>query len=109
MPFSAVNLAWNSVLSMAGGWFFLSVAEAFTLGRQRVSDLPGIGSYMAVAINAGDSQAMIQGVVAMIIVILALDFLIWHPILSWVRRFRMEEVPGCPPLRGPDASHCSGV
>jgi NitT/TauT family transport system permease protein len=93
LPFSAVNLVWNSVLSMAGGWFFLSVAEAFTLG-DREFRIPGIGSYMAVAIDKGDTQAMVRGVIAMIVLILILDFLIWHPILSWVRRFRIENVPG---------------
>jgi NitT/TauT family transport system permease protein len=93
LPFSAVNLVWNSILSMAGGWFFLSVAEAFTLG-DREFRIPGIGSYMAVAIAEGNSQAMVRGVIAMVLLILVLDFCIWHPILSWVRKFRIEDVPG---------------
>lgn len=93
LPFSAVNLVWNSVLSMAGGWFFLSVAEAFTLGDKEFR-IPGIGSYMAVAISEGNTQAMVRGVIAMVVLILVLDFFIWNPILSWVRRFRVEEVPG---------------
>jgi len=52
---------------------------------------------MAVAISRGDTQAMIYGVIAMILIIVVLDFAIWHPILSWVRRFRLEEVPGVHP------------
>lgn len=93
LPFSAVNLAWNSLLSMAGGWFFLSVCEAFTLG-DREYRLPGIGAYMMVAINEGNTKAMVLGVIAMVALIVGMDFLIWRPILSWVQRFRIEEVPG---------------
>lgn len=96
LPFSAVNLAWNSLMSMAGGWFFLSVCEAFTLG-DREFRLPGIGAYMATAINAGDMGAMIMGVVAMILLIVAMDFFLWRPIMSWAKRFRLEDVPGVQP------------
>ncbi|MEK6704753.1 MAG: ABC transporter permease subunit [Bdellovibrionota bacterium] len=93
LPFSAINLAWNSVMSMAGGWFFLSVCEAFTLGEQEYR-LPGIGAYMAVAIKQGNTKAMFMGVTAMLMLIIGLDFLLWRPVLAWVRRFRMDEVPG---------------
>lgn len=90
LPFSAVNLVWNSIMSMAGGWFFLTVCEAFTLGNQDYR-LPGVGAYMAVAIEKGDTGAMIGGVVAMAVIIIALDSLIWRPALAWVHRFRLEE------------------
>ncbi|MDZ4677473.1 MAG: ABC transporter permease subunit [Oligoflexia bacterium] len=96
MPFAATGLAWNSLISMAGGWFFLSICEAFTLGDRQFR-LPGIGAYMAVAINQGNGDAIIYGIVAMLSLIIVLDFLIWHPILSWVRRFRLEETPGNDP------------
>src|ERR1035438_2736430 len=92
MPFSAVGLAWNSLMGMAGGWFFLSVCEAFTLGTLEYR-LPGVGAYMAMATKVGNTQAMIYGIIAMVSIILVLDFVVWHPILSWVRRFRLEEVP----------------
>jgi NitT/TauT family transport system permease protein len=96
LPFSAVNLAWNSLMSMAGGWFFLSVCEAFNLG-DKVYRLPGVGAYMQVAIEQGDTQAMILGVIAMVLLIVLMDFVIWRPILAWVQRFRLEDVPGVAP------------
>ena len=95
LPFSAVNLAWNSLLSMAGGWFFLSVCEDFTLGKREFR-LPGVGSYMAVAVAENDHAAMLMGVVAMVVLIVTMDFLIWRPILAWVQRFRLDGVPGTP-------------
>lgn len=89
LPFSAVNLVWNSIMSMAGGWFFLTVCEAFTLG-DREYRLPGVGAYMAVAIEKGDTHAMVLGVLAMAAIIVTLDVLIWRPALAWVHRFRLE-------------------
>ena len=93
LPYSAMNLTWNSVMSMAGGWFFLTVCEAFTLGEQTYR-LPGLGSYMAVAIESGNSRAMVGGVGAMIAVILLFDILLWRPALVWAHRFRIEEGDG---------------
>jgi len=93
LPYSAVNLAWNSLLSMAGGWFFLIPCEAMTLGNREYR-LPGIGAYMDVAAKKGDSQAMFFAVVAMILLIVLLDFVIWRPVLAWVQRFRLEQVQG---------------
>lgn len=93
LPFSAVNLAWNSLMSMAGGWFFLSVCEAFTLGDKEFR-LPGLGAYMAVAIQQGDNQAMVLGVVTMVLLIVGMDIIIWRPVLAWVHQFRLDEVPG---------------
>jgi NitT/TauT family transport system permease protein len=90
LPYSAMNLTWNSVMSMAGGWFFLTVCEAFTLGEQRYR-LPGLGSYMAVAIDAGNEKAMIGGIVGMVVVILLFDILLWRPALEWAHRFRLED------------------
>lgn len=96
LPFSAVNLAWNSLLSMAGGWFFLIPCEAITLG-DREYRLPGIGAYMDVAIKQGDSQAITMAVIAMISLIILMDFFIWRPILSWVQKYRLEQVAGTLP------------
>ncbi len=90
LPFSAVNLVWNSIMSMAGGWFFLTVCEAFTLGNQEYR-LPGVGAYMAVAIERGDTRAMLWGVGAMAIIIVTMDLVIWRPALAWVHRFRLEQ------------------
>ena len=77
-------------MSMAGGWFFLTVCEAFTLGNQEYR-LPGVGAYMAVAIERGDTRAMLWGVGAMAIIIVTMDLVIWRPALAWVHRFRLEQ------------------
>ena len=90
MPYSAVGLIWNSMMSMAGGWFFLMVTETFQLGN-RDFRLPGIGSYMSVAVESGDTKAMIGAVVAMILMIVALDQLLWRPIVVWAQKFRIED------------------
>lgn len=90
IPFATLSLSWNSVMSMAGGWFLLMVNEAFKLG-DRDFQLPGLGSYMSVAAQKGDVFAMIAAVVAMILLIVILDQLLWSPIISWSQKFRIEE------------------
>lgn len=98
LPFSMMNLVWNSLMSLSGGWFFLSVCEAFTLGDQNYR-LPGLGAYMSVAIQTGDGQAMLLGISSMAGLIILMDMLIWRPILAWAHQFRLEDVPG---LADPD-------
>ncbi len=90
---SVIGLVWNSMMSMAGGWFFLTVNEAFTLG-DRDFRLPGIGSYMAVAIEKGDRRAMAWAIVAMTVMIVAVDQVLWRPLVAWSQRFRMADVEG---------------
>ena len=90
---SVIGLVWNSMMSMAGGWFFLTVTEAFTLG-DRDFRLPGIGSYMAVAIEKGDRAAAAWAVFAMVVMIVAVDQLLWRPLVAWSQRFRAAEVSG---------------
>ncbi len=91
LPSSAIPLVWNSMMSMAGGWFFLTITEAFTLGDKDFR-LPGIGSYMSVAISQGNVPAMIGAVVAMGAMIIFLDRVLWKPLVIWSRKFRMEEL-----------------
>ncbi len=94
LPATAVGLVWNSMLAMAGGWFFLMVCEAFTLGT-RDFRLPGLGSYMSVAIARQDWPAVCAGAAAMMLMIIMVDLIIWKPALVWVQRFRVEETaPG---------------
>ena len=95
---SVIGLVWNSMMSMAGGWFFLTVNEAFTLG-DRDFRLPGVGSYMAVAIEKGDRAAMAWAVLAMTVMIVAVDQLLWRPLVAWSQRFRTAEVSGEPEAR----------
>ncbi len=88
LPFSAIGLVWNSMMSMAGGWFFLMISEAFVLGDKDFR-LPGLGSYMSVAVARGDGRAMLGAVVAMTLMIVVLDQLLWRP-----DRRLVAEVPG---------------
>jgi NitT/TauT family transport system permease protein len=90
LPFSMIGLVWNSMMSMAGGWFFLMVSEAFVLGDKDFR-LPGLGSYMSVAVARGDGRAMAWAVLAMVAMILALDQLLWRPVVVWSQKFRLEE------------------
>lgn len=91
LPASAIPLIWNSMMSMAGGWFFLTVCEAFTIGDKNYK-LPGIGSYMRVAIEEGKMPAIIGAIVAMGMMIILLDRLLWRPLVIWSTKFRMEEI-----------------
>ncbi|HEY2388513.1 MAG TPA: ABC transporter permease subunit [Candidatus Binatia bacterium] len=90
VPSSMIGLVWNSMMSMAGGWFFLTVTEAFTLG-DRDFRLPGIGSYMSVAIDRGDRRAMGCAVVAMVVMIVTVDQIVWRPALAWAQKFKVED------------------
>lgn len=90
LPAATIGLVWNSMMSMAGGWFFLMVSEAFVLGEHDFR-LPGLGSYMSVAAARGDRGAMIGSVVAMALLIVLLDQLLWRPVVVWAQKFRMEE------------------
>lgn len=90
-PFAAITLVWNSMMSWAGGWFFLMAAEIFTVGR-RDFRLPGLGAYLQEAANQGNLQAIFWGLGALILVIIALDQLVWRPLLAWSDRFKVEMV-----------------
>lgn len=90
LPFAAIGLAWNSLMSIAGGWFFLTICESFSLGDRKFR-VPGIGSYMATAIDHNDHKAMLYGLLTMFLLIVFVDFLIWRPVMAWVRKFQMEE------------------
>jgi NitT/TauT family transport system permease protein len=89
-PFALLSLIWNSIMSMAGGWFLLMVNEAFKLG-DRDFRLPGLGSYMSVAASEGNVLAMFQAIIAMIFLIVFLDQLLWRPLVVWSQKIRVEE------------------
>ena len=93
VPAAAQGLVWNGMLSMAGGWFFLMVNEAFRLG-DRDFRLPGIGSYMSVALDRGDASAMALAILAMVVMIVCVDQLLWRPLVVWVEKFRLDETAG---------------
>ena len=96
LPFAAIGLVWNSMMSVAGGWFFLMACEMFVLGT-RDFRLPGLGSYLQVAAGAGDTRAILWGVAAMIAVIVLLDQLVWRPAIAWSDKFKFETVEGAAP------------
>jgi NitT/TauT family transport system permease protein len=91
LPYSTVGLVWNGMMSMAGGWFFLTINEAFRLG-DRDFRLPGVGAYMSVAIDRGDVGAMIAAVVAMVTMIVVVDQLMWRPLVAWSEKFKFEDI-----------------
>ncbi|HYA98029.1 MAG TPA: ABC transporter permease subunit [Methylomirabilota bacterium] len=93
LPFSTIGLVWNSMMSVAGGWFFLMACEMFVLGN-RDFRLPGLGSYLQSAASAGDTRAIAWGVGAMIVVIVLLDQLVWRPVIAWADKFKFEQVEG---------------
>lgn len=93
LPASMTPLVWNCMLSVGNGWFFVTVNEAFVL-RDQDFRLPGVGSYMSVALEQGDVRAMALGVIAMALMVLSLDLLVWRPLVIWAERFRMEETEG---------------
>lgn len=91
LPFAAIGLIWNSVMSWAGGWFFLMAAEIFTLG-DRDFRLPGLGSYLQTAASQGNTQALLLGLGMLVLVIVALDQLVWRPLLAWAEQFKVSQV-----------------
>jgi NitT/TauT family transport system permease protein len=95
-PAGAGSLVTNGMLAMAGGWFFLIAIETFQLGSQDFR-LPGVGSYMAVAIEQGDLNAMLWALAAMAVIVIAVDQLVWRPLLVFAWRFRLEGDESAPP------------
>ncbi len=93
LPFAAISLIWNSMMSWAGGWFFLMAAEIFTVG-ERDFRLPGLGAYLQEAANRGDIAAIAWGLGTLVSVIVILDQLVWRPLLAWSSRFKLEMVAG---------------
>jgi len=92
VPFSMSSLLWNMMMSMSASWFFVVLSEAISVSDQSIL-LPGIGSYIAVAIQQADMHAVGYAIVAMFIVILIYDQLIFRPLVKWSEKFRFEEEP----------------
>src|SRR6202158_3437857 len=88
VPFAVPGLIWNTMMSMSGGWFFVVAAEAITVGDTTIT-LPGVGSYIAKANDAGDWWAIGAAVLTMGIVILLYDQLLFRPIVAWATKFRV--------------------
>jgi len=99
VPFGMPALIWNMMMSMSGGWFFVVASESISVGHTTVA-LPGVGSYIALAIAQKNLVAIGWAIATMLIVILLYDQLLFRPLVAWVDRFRVESDPG---VRVPDS------
>src|SRR5579871_5719650 len=91
LPFAAIGLVWNSMMSVAGGWFFLMACEMFVLGSNDFR-LPGLGSYLQTAASAGDTTSILWGIATMVAIIVLIDQIVWRPIIAWSEKFKVEQV-----------------
>ncbi len=91
MPYAAIGLVWTSIVSVAGGWFALIFCETFTMG-DRNFQLPGLGSYIQTATYAGNVRALVSGIAAVVLIVVATDQLIWRPLIAWSDKFKFEQV-----------------
>ncbi len=92
VPFSMSSLLWNMMMSMSASWFFVVLSEAISVSHQTIR-LPGIGSYIQVAIDHADKQAVIYAIVAMLVVIVLYDQLFFRPLITWSEKFKIEQTP----------------
>jgi NitT/TauT family transport system permease protein len=92
-PYAVPGLVWNTMMSMSGGWFFVVASEAISVG-DNTWKLPGIGSYVALALERKDIVAVVYAIVAMLLVILAYDQLLFRPLVAWSAKFRFESTAG---------------
>ena len=88
-PFAMPGLVWNTMMSMSGGWFFVVASEAITVGDTTFK-LPGIGSYVALALEQRSIPAVLYAILAMLVVILLYDQLLFRPLVAWSSKFRFE-------------------
>jgi NitT/TauT family transport system permease protein len=98
VPFAMPQLIWNMMMSMSGSWFFVVASEAISVGNTTVT-LPGVGSYIALAIERRDLAAVCWAIGTMLIVILIYDQVLFRPLVAWADRFRFEQEPGGLPPR----------
>jgi NitT/TauT family transport system permease protein len=97
-PFGMPQLIWNMMMSMSGSWFFVVASEAISVGNTTVL-LPGMGSYIAVAIAQKSLAAVAWAIGTMLVVILIYDLVLFRPLVAWADRFRFEHEAGAPPPR----------
>jgi NitT/TauT family transport system permease protein len=100
MPYSAIGMVWNSIVSVAGGWFALIACEMFTMG-DRNFQLPGLGSYLQTATADGDVKALVSGFAVVILIVVATDQLVWRPLIAWSDKFKFEQVESADRVTSP--------
>jgi len=91
LPYAAIGLIWNSIMSVAGAWFTLMACEMFHFGSQDFR-LPGLGSYLQTAADVNSGRAIAWGLITMIAIIVAMDQVIWRPLITWSDKFKFEQV-----------------
>ena len=100
MPYATIGLVWNSIVSVAGGWFALMACEMFTMG-DRNFQLPGLGSYLQTAADSGDVRALVAGFAVVILIVVATDQLAWRPLIAWSDKFKFEQVESADRVTSP--------
>jgi NitT/TauT family transport system permease protein len=100
LPYATIGLVWNSMVSVASGWFFLIICEMFPVGSRNFR-LPGLGSYLQTAASNGDTHAMIYGIITMILIIVLTDQLLWRPLIAWSDKFKFENVESADRIQSP--------
>jgi len=100
MPYSAIGLVWNSIVSVAGGWFALIACEMFTMGTRNFQ-LPGLGSYLQTATADGNLRALVAGFTVVILIVVATDQLVWRPLIAWSDKFKFEQVESAERVTSP--------
>jgi NitT/TauT family transport system permease protein len=100
LPYATIGLVWNSMVSVASGWFFLMVCEMFPVGSRNFR-LPGLGSYLQTAASNGDYQAMTWGLITMVLIVVMTDQLLWRPLIAWSDKFKFENVESADRVTSP--------
>jgi NitT/TauT family transport system permease protein len=90
VPSGAIGLVWNGMMSFGGSWFFLTASELITVNGHRYT-LPGIGSYVGVAVDRGQLNYVVYGIITMITMILVVNFFFWRPLVAYVDKYRVEQ------------------
>jgi len=100
LPYATIGLVWNSMVSVASGWFFLIVCEMFPVGARNFR-LPGLGSYLQTAASNGDTHALLYGIITMVLIIVLTDQLLWRPLIAWSDKFKFENVESADRIQSP--------
>lgn len=91
LPFSSIGLVWNSMMSVAGGWFFLMACEMFVV-QGKDFRLPGLGSFIQLAANQGVMKKVFLGLFVMILIVIFIDFAVWRPLVVWSQKFKVDNI-----------------
>jgi len=100
MPYAAIGLVWNSIVSVANGWFALMACEMFQL-KQASFQLPGLGSYIQTATFEGNMGALLAGIFTVVLIVVATDQLLWRPLIAWSEKFKFEQVEAADRVTSP--------